>query len=219
MPSIEVIIAFTLASLLMNVSPGPSNLYVMARTIAQGMRGGMVATAGLAVGSLLHVGATVLGLAALFAYSPMLYTAVKLAGAIYLLWLGYRYWRETPNFAREADCPSRSAKSLWSIFGESVIVEATNPKTALFFIAFLPQFVVPEAGPVAVQLLILGIIVTLSGVPCDLLVALSSNRVAAWLTRNRQAQRVQQRVSGSILLGLGAWIIAEEVRSGVGSQG
>ena len=211
MPSIEILIAFTLASLLMNLSPGPSNLYVMARAIAQGTRGGMAASAGLAAGSLLHVAATVLGLAALFEYSPVLYTGVKLAGALYLLWLGYRYWTEAPLPIGEGR-PAVQAKSMWAIFGESILVEATNPKTALFFIAFLPQFVLPEAGPVALQLLILGIIVTLSGVPCDLLVALSASRVAGWLTRNGQAQRLQQRVSGSILMGMGAWIVVGELR-------
>ena len=213
MPSIEVLVAFTIASLLMNLSPGPSNLYVMARSLAQGARGGMVAAAGLAVGSLLHVAAAVLGLAALFAYSPLLYTGVKLLGAFYLLWLGYRYWVTAPARAGE-QCVTASPKSSWTIFAESILVEVTNPKTALFFIAFLPQFVVPEAGPVALQLLILGAIVTLSGLPCDLLVALSSSRVARWLLASGQAQRLQQRLSGSILAGMGGWIVAAELRDG-----
>jgi threonine/homoserine/homoserine lactone efflux protein len=99
------------------------------------------------------------------------------------------------------------------VFRESVIIELTNPKTALFFIAFLPQFVVPESGPVAQQLLILGIIVTLSGLPCDLLVAVSSSKVSDWLINQRSRQQILQRVSGSILIAMGGYIIADEVRS------
>ena len=212
MPPVEVLIAFTIASLVLNLSPGPSNLYVMARSISQGMKGGMVASLGLATGSLLHVFAAVLGLSALFQHSPALYTAVKLIGAAYLIYLGIRYWRSSDPSRIDA---SRSVpqKSWSAIFRESVIVEATNPKTALFFIALLPQFVVPEAGPVWLQLLLLGAIVTVSALPCDFAVALFSSRLAGWLNRHRQAQRIQQRFSGSLLLGIGAFLIVEEARA------
>ena len=213
MPSLEILITFTLASLVLNLSPGPSNLYVMARAIAQGTRVGVLASCGLAVGSLVHVLATVLGLSVLFTHSPMLYTAVKLLGAAYLVYLGIDYWRSAPL---TSGIPSRplAQKSAGKVFAESILVEVTNPKTALFFIAFLPQFVVPEAGPVAWQLLLLGIIVTLSGLPCDMVIALSSSKAASWLLRHPGAQRVQQRVSGTLLLGMGAWIFVEEATAG-----
>lgn len=207
MPTIEVLIAFTLAALVMNISPGPSNLYVMARSIAQGSQGGMIAALGLAVGSLVHVVATVLGLSAIFAHSPTLYTIVKLAGASYLIYLGIKYWRSKDSNP-VAELKTTKQKPLLAIFKESVIVEVTNPKTALFFIALLPQFVDPAVGPVALQLLIFGIIVTVSALPCDVLVALFSSKVAHWLTRHEKAQQIQDRVSGSILFGMGAFIIA-----------
>jgi threonine/homoserine/homoserine lactone efflux protein len=210
MPSIDILIAFTAASLLLNISPGPSNLYVMARAIAQGTRAGVVAASGLAVGSLVHVLATVLGLSVLFSHSPLLYTVVKLAGAAYLIYLGIKYWSSAP-LAGSDTAQLMKQKTLWSVFRESIIVEVTNPKTALFFIAFLPQFVVPESGPVMHQLLILGIIVTVSGLPCDLLIAASSSKVASWLVKNKNAQQIQQRFSGSILLGMGAYIVTDEV--------
>ena len=212
MPSIEVLLAFTAASLLLNISPGPSNLYVMARSISLGARGGMVATAGLAAGSLLHVVAAVLGLSVVFSHSPLLYTLIKLAGAVYLVYLGISYWRSVASSAHEKQ-QSASTGSLLAVFRQSVFVEVTNPKTALFFIAFLPQFVVPESGPVAQQLLILGIIVTLSGVPCDLLVAVSASKVSAWLVSHKRAQQVQQRMSASILFGMGCYLIADELRA------
>jgi threonine/homoserine/homoserine lactone efflux protein len=209
MPSTDVLIAFTTAALIMNLSPGPSNLYVMARAIAQGTKGGVVAAVGLAVGSLTHVIVTVLGLSVLFTHSPMLYTAVKLVGAAYLIYLGLSYWR-TRTENNNTNVTRVKEKPFLSIFKESIIVEVTNPKTALFFIALLPQFVVPESGSVSQQLLVLGIIVTLSGLPCDILVAIASSKVSNWLSRNTNAQQIQTRVSGSILLAMGTYIIADE---------
>ena len=210
MPSIEILIAFTAAALLMNISPGPSNLYVMARAIAQGTQGGIVAAMGLAVGSLVHVVATALGLSAIFAHSPTLYMMVKLVGAAYLIYLGVIYWKSKSSGGNET-VPQPKEKPLISVFQQSVIVEVTNPKTALFFIALLPQFVVPESGPVSHQLLILGIIVTISALPCDILVAVSSSKISNWLLRNERAQQIQDRISGSILFAMGAYIVSDEI--------
>lgn len=218
MPSIEILVAFTLAAILMNISPGPSNLYVMARSIAQGTQGGIIAALGLAVGSLVHVVATVLGLSAIFKHSPMLYTIIKLLGAGYLLYLGYNYWKASKEKHKETKMGKTKVKPLWTVFYESVIVEVTNPKTALFFIAFLPQFVVPESGSVATQLLILGIIVTISAIPCDLLVALFSSKVSKWIVKNEKAQVIQERVSGSILMAMGTYIIADEIKKGIANH-
>ena len=210
MPSIEILIAFTTAALLMNISPGPSNLYVMARAIAQGTRGGVVAAMGLAVGSLVHAVATALGLSAIFAHSPTLYLVVKLMGAAYLIYLGISYWKSKGSGGNDA-VQRPKEKPLLSVFKQSIIVEVTNPKTALFFIALLPQFVVPESGPVSQQLLILGIIVTISAIPCDIVVAVSSSKISTWLLRHERAQQIQDRISGSILFAMGAYIVSNEV--------
>ena len=214
MPSTEVLLAFTAAALLLNISPGPSNFYIIARSIAQGVNGGVVAAFGLAVGSMVHVVATVVGLSALFRHSPTLFTIVKLLGAAYLIYLGVIYWKSKSAGENPAN-KNTSAKSLGAVFRESIIVEVTNPKTALFFIALLPQFVAPESGPVWLQLFVLGLIVTVSALPCDLLVAVSSSKASQWISNNERAQRVQQRLSASILLGMGAFIVAEEA-GGVG---
>ena len=207
MPSLEVLIAFTAAAVVMNLSPGPSNLYVMARAIAQGVPGGLAAAAGLAVGSLVHVVAAVLGLAAIFEYSPLAYTVFKVAGAGYLVYLGIAYWRHSPEQSVQEAVPR---KPLWRVFRESVLVEASNPKTALFFLALLPQFVDPAAGPVAPQFLLLGLIVTVSAIPCDVLVAGSAAKVSRWLLQNDKAQQLQERVSGVILIAMGAVILGTE---------
>lgn len=210
MPSLEVLVSFATAALIMNLSPGPSNLYVMARTMAQGVGGGLAAVAGLAIGSLLHVAATVLGLAALLNYSPLAYALLKTAGALYLVYLGLGYLFSNPS--EENRQVKTAVKSNWKIFQESVIVEATNPKTALFFLALLPQFVNAGAGSVSLQLLILGLIVTVSAIPCDLLVTFSAHRVSRWMKSHPDAQRLQNRVSGSVLTGLGVYVLASDSR-------
>lgn len=211
MPSIEALIAFTLAAFIMNLSPGPSNLYVMARTLEQGIGGGLAAVAGLATGSLIHVLATVLGLSALIAYSPLAYSVLKIAGALYLLYLGLSILLSKDSSASlDTQASVTASKSRSKIFIESVIVEATNPKTALFFIALLPQFVNPAAGPSAPQLLLLGLIVTLSAIPCDLFVTFFTNKAATLIKENPNLQIWQDRVSGSVLTGLGAYVLFSE---------
>ncbi len=209
MPSTEILIAFTVAAVLMNLSPGPSNLYVVARSIAQGTQGGVVAALGLAVGTMLHVAATVAGISAIFSHSPTLYTIIKIAGAAYLIYLGISYWKLNSLGTDKSVVPTKK-KLLPTVFRESIIVEVTNPKTALFFIALLPQFVVPESGPVSQQLLILGIIVTVSALPCDILVAVSSSKASTWLIKHKRAQQIQERLSGTILFAMGAYIVADE---------
>jgi threonine/homoserine/homoserine lactone efflux protein len=194
---------------LLNISPGPSNLYIIARSIAQGPKGGIVAAVGLATGSMVHVVATVVGISAIFQHSPTLYTIVKLIGAAYLVYLGISYWKSSSAGNNMVATKTRQ-KPLFTVFRESIIVEVTNPKTALFFIALLPQFVVPESGPVSQQLLIFGLIVMISALPCDLLVAISSSKASDWLIKHKRAQQVQERVSGSILLGMGAYIFVDE---------
>lgn len=209
MPPVEVLLSFTLAAMLLNLSPGPSNLYVLARSLAQGPRAGFMAAAGLAMGSLVHVLATSLGLAAVFVYAPSLFTAVKLLGAAYLVYLGIRYLKSRPDLTIETASRRTQAK----IFRESFVVEVTNPKTALFFLALLPQFADASYGPLGPQLLLLGLIVTLSAIPCDLVVALGAGKVRRWLAAHPRAPLIQERVSGGILVLLAALIVGEEVHA------
>ena len=204
MPSYQTLLIFTLAAVAMNISPGPSNLYVMSRSIVQGIGAGLTATAGLATGSLFHVVVTSLGLAVVLRYSPFAFTALKLTGAAYLVYLGVKHFLAKAQPIGDSLVWPR--KPLRRIFGESCLVEILNPKTALFYLAFLPQFVDPKAGPVAPQLLLLGAIVTLTAIPCDALVALASGKAANLLRRRPIFLKVQNWVSGSVLIGLGAYV-------------
>ncbi len=150
---------------------------------------GVVSAAGLATGSLVHVVAAAYGLSVIFQVSATAYTLLKVAGAAYLIWLGIGYLRRGP-----------------STFRESALVEALNPKTALFFLALLPQFVEVAAGPVVPQVLLLGLIVTLTAIPCDLLIAFASGSLAKVLLRRPIYGRIQDWVAGSLLIALGVWV-------------
>ena len=204
MPSFETLLVFTLAALVLNVSPGPSNFYVMSRSIAQGTRYGLIAAVGLASGGLVHVAAAAFGLSALFAASPIAYTVLKLVGAGYLVYLGLRtLFGPAQGPAAPGGQLGKSPRRVWV---ESALVEILNPKVALFFLAFLPQFADPAAGPLAPQILLLGLIVSVTALPCDCLVALASGRAARLLAESRRFWRWQNRVSGAILIGVGAYV-------------
>ncbi len=208
MPGLESLAIFALAAAVMNISPGPSNLYVMSRSLAQGPRAGLVATAGLATGSLFHVCVTALGLAAILRYSPTFYAVVKLGGAAYLVFLGLRLLlSKAPDVAATAAVGYRPHLR---IFRESILVEVLNPKTALFFLAFLPQFADPAAGPLAPRLLLLGGIVTVTAIPCDAFVALAAGAAAKVMSRRPLYRRLQNWLSGSVLVGLGAYVATSE---------
>ena len=218
MPPLNDLLLFTGAAFIMNLSPGPANFYVMARTLAQGTSAGFSATAGLALGSLLHVVVTVLGLSALFSYSPTVYILLKIVGASYLIYLGLGHFGilffgeknpeelEGGETTREILVEPDTRK----IFFQSVIIEASNPKTALFFLALLPQFVVTEAGPAAPQFLFLGLIVTLSAIPCDLFVVFFADKVANLIRENRDFRDKLDKISGTILISLGAYVLLVE---------
>jgi len=204
MPSPQTLLLFTAAALAMNISPEPSNLYVLSRSLAQGTSAGLVAAAGLATGSLFHVTVTSLGLAVILQYSPIAFLVMKLAGAAYLVLLGLKMLlSKSAALSPDALTPKQP---LVRIFRQSAVVEILNPKTALFFLAFLPQFADPKAGPLAPQLLLLGFIVTLTAIPCDALVAVLAGKAADLLRRKPIFQRLQNWISGSVLVALGATI-------------
>jgi len=204
MPSPAHLALFALAALALNAAPGPSNFYVLSRSLAQGAGAGLVSALGLALGSLFHVALAVAGLAALLRYVPAAYDAIRLAGAAYLVYLGIRLLRGRDAGAEPAAVQRRP---LGRVLFDAALVEMLNPKTALFFLAFLPQFVEPAAGPAAPQLLLLGLIVTLTALPCDALVALAGGRAARLLARSAQ-RHWPRRLAGSTLIGLGLYTAA-----------
>lgn len=205
MPSLETLLLFIVTALVIHISPGPSNLYVLSRSISQGSGAGFAAAAGLALGGAVYVAAAALGLSVLFQVSATAYWTLKIVGAGYLIWLGIGAWRDALRRDGTAGPVAPLARdSRWRIFRQSVLVEVLNPKSALFYLAFLPQFVDPAVGSVTLQLLVLGALSVLLAVPCDGAVALAAGQVARLLARRPLFTRVQHGVSGTILIGLGA---------------
>jgi len=200
MPNPSHLALFALAALVMNAVPGPSNLYVLSRSLGQGPSAGLVSAVGLALGNLFHVGLAVMGLAALLRYAPGLYDAVRFLGAGYLVYLGLRMVRQGP--AQTVTTAPR--RPLARLLFDAALIEMLNPKTALFFLAFLPQFVEPARGPAALQFLLLGLIVTATALPCDMLVALAGAGLARAF-KGLGSRLWPRRLAGSTLIGLGIY--------------
>lgn len=203
MPSFELLLAFVVATGIFAYMPGPSTLYAAAQTIARGRRAGWFAALGIHLGGYVHVIAAAVGLAFLFEAVPTMYLALKLAGAAYLIWLGITMFRARRDTDGSVDAISQ--KSAKRAFWESVSVEVLNPKTAIFYVAFLPQFADPSASlPIWSQLLILGTIVNFMFSSADALCVVLADKVAAYFKSSSGANRLAQRIGGSILVGLGA---------------
>ncbi len=202
MPSLETLLAVIVATALFAYMPGPSTLYAAAQTIARGRRGGWMAALGIHLGGYVHVVAAAFGLAVLFSLVPVLYTVLKIAGAGYLIWLGIRLILS--KNAVDVHSGEFTAKSPRKAFYESMIVEVLNPKTAIFYVAFLPQFTELSAAlPVWAQLLILGTIVNVMFSSADVLCVLLADRVVTLFKESPSANRVAERIGGGLLALLG----------------
>jgi threonine/homoserine/homoserine lactone efflux protein len=192
---------FAAAALALAVVPGPAVLYIVARSVDQGRFAGLVSALGIGVGSLVHVTAATIGLSSLLASSATAFTVVKYAGAAYLILLGIHRLLTREEVAEVAARPPRG---LGMIFRDGVIVNVLNPKTALFFLAFLPQFVDPDQGAASLQILVLGLIFTVIALSSDSLWALAAGTLGAWLRRSRWYLGVKRWVTGTVLVALGA---------------
>ena len=200
MPSTEVFAAFAVASLALLVVPGPSVLYIVTRSMDQGRAAGLVSVLGIHTGSIVHVAAAALGLSAILASSALSFAVVKYAGAAYLIWLGIRTLLD-----RAEERPDVGAKghSLRRIYAQGVVVNVLNPKTALFFLAFLPQFMDVSEGSVPLQVVLLGITFILLGFVSDGTYALVSARVSRTLAAHRRSGVLRRWLPGLTLIGLG----------------
>jgi len=207
MPNASTIALFLLAATALAVVPGPAVAYIVTQSIDQGRRAGLVSALGVASGGLVHVTAATVGLSALIASSAAAFTLVKLVGAAYLIIVGIR--RILAGDA-EGDEPRALRAPLRRVYRQGVIVNVLNPKTALFFLAFLPQFVHPEHGSAVGQFATLGLVfVAMSAVYTSLL-ALAAGQISPWIRRNRSIGRWQGRVVGTIYIALGVRLAFQE---------
>ena len=190
---------FLLAALVIAAVPGPGIFYVAARTIAGGRKAGIASTFGNATGGLVHVVAGGLGVSAIILASAELFTVLKFAGALYLVWLGFRTFREA-GVAQPGPIEPVGARQA---FRNGVVVEALNPKTAAFFLAFVPQFIDPAAGHAALQFIALGLISVTLNTLADVIVVAVAATARATLSRKPALERRLRQGSGLFIAGLG----------------
>jgi threonine/homoserine/homoserine lactone efflux protein len=196
LPTLHSLALFVAAGLALNLTPGPDMLYVAARGASEGRPAGVASALGIGAGTLVHIALVAAGLAALLAAVPVAYLAIRLGGAAYLIYLGVRGLLARPATAAAPLQPA----PLGVIFRQGVITNVLNPKVALFFLAFLPQFVDPSRGNPVLQVVALGLIFNTTGTLVNLAVAIGSSRAAA---RLRSQSSWPQRVMGGIFVALG----------------
>jgi threonine/homoserine/homoserine lactone efflux protein len=206
MPEASTLALFAVAAITLLVIPGPSVLYIVTRSLDQGRSAGLASVGGIHVGTLVHVAAAAFGLSALLVSSATAYHAVRWLGAAYLIWLGLRRLlaRDEDGLGAAAGPgPGSRRVGLRRIFAQGVVVNVLNPKTALFFFAFLPQFVDTARGSVPSQVLVFGVAFVLLGLVSDGAYALLASTGAGWLRRRPGVARASRLVSGGVLISLG----------------
>ena len=196
------LILFVLAGLLLNITPGPDVLYIVARAASQGRTAGFVSALGIGAGGLLHISAAVAGVSTLMMRLPAAYEGVRWLGAAYLVYLGAR------ALLKKAKAPAAELKTfddhgLRRVFWQGFLTNALNPKVALFFVAFLPQFVDPGRGSAPVQFLVLGLIFNVNGTIVNLAYAALASSAGAWLRRHLVGRGVLDRLAGAVFIALG----------------
>jgi len=197
---VNSLVLFVMAGLALNLTPGPDLLYITARSLGQGWRAGAASAFGIAAGCLVHTAAAALGISLLLRASPVAYDAIRLAGAAYLIFLGLQALRARAGPHGLAPLP---ATPLSRVFWQGFATNVLNPKVALFFLAFLPQFADPARGSFELQVLVLGLIFIGNGLWVCLAVAWGAARATRWLRHRDAAVTRLQRASGALLVGLG----------------
>ncbi len=194
------LIVFMTATLALNLTPGPDMLYVVARSVGQGQRAGVVSALGIGGGCLAHTFAAAFGLSALLMSSAVAYDLVKYAGAVYLIYLGVRALLDKSQLLQQAELESAS---LSRIFYQGLITNVLNPKVALFFLAFLPQFAKAENGSIAWQIIFLGFLFNVSGTLVNVVVALLGGRIGRLFNRRPAFAQAQRWLTGGVFIALG----------------
>ncbi|MBV9984443.1 LysE family translocator [Bradyrhizobium sp.] len=202
MLSSQAFLLFLTAALLVAITPGPGIFYIVARTLAGGRTEGLASSVGLGLGGLVHVLGGALGVSALIMASAEAFTVLKIAGATYLIWLGVKTWGEA-HIVAPAEVPTTGARRA---LREGIVVEALNPKTAGFFLAFIPQFIDPTAG-VATQFVVLGLISVTLNTGVDLIVTHWATRARAGLAKRPTFIARTRQASGAVMCGLGATLL------------
>lgn len=197
-------LTFIGAGLALEFTPGPSMLYILGQTARHGRGHGLISLAGVLSGGVAHIVLTVFGLAALIARSAVAFSILKWIGAAYLIWLGIQSLRAPPAAEAGAAPAPAGAPNAWRAYRQGLLIDLFNPKVALFFVAFIPQFVVPGAGPVAAQLALHGVLLLALAAVCDAPLVLIGARLMRWFRGREALARWSERGLGAVFVGLGA---------------
>ncbi|HKM50202.1 MAG TPA: LysE family translocator, partial [Candidatus Bathyarchaeia archaeon] len=195
------------ATVALNLSPGPDMLYVISRTLEGGRRAGIISAFGIGIGTLVHMSVAAVGLSALLISFPLAYQTIRIIGAAYLVFLGVRIIRSNPQITERPSGREKCQTSPYAIFRQGVITNVLNPKVALFFLAFLPQFVDYSTGFFALQILFLGLVFDCSGTTWNVIIAILAGKANAILQGRPEILRIQKTLPGLILIGLGLLIL------------
>jgi threonine/homoserine/homoserine lactone efflux protein len=208
MPEPTTLLLFAGAALALLVVPGPSVIYIVTRGIHQGRAAALVSVVGVTTATLVHTVFAAAGLSAILASSSVAFSVVKYAGSAYLVYLAVRTWLDRSEEQLERPRPTADLRR---VYLEGFLVNLLNPKTALFILALLPQFVDPARGATGVQILVLGVILASLGLLSDGTYALASGSIGSWLRRRRSIAGIQRRVSAAIYaaLGIGTALVGE----------
>ncbi|MGB3221457.1 MAG: LysE family translocator, partial [Desulforhopalus sp.] len=190
------------AAIAINITPGPDMVYILSRTIAQGRRIGIASSLGVCSGSFVHIFAAAFGLSAILATSVMAFSIVKYVGAAYLICLGVKVLR-SKRISVDIPVELQEHSTFWKAFRQGALIDILNPKVAIFFMAFLPQFVRPELGHAPAQILILGFLVNLIGMVIESVLVLTAARTTIFFRNNSQFSTLLDRIFGSMLICLG----------------
>ena len=201
MISVNDFFIFAFASLMLNITPGNDMIYVATRSTSQGVKAGVVSALGIAGGCIVHLLAAVIGLSAIIANSAIAFDIIKYVGAAYLIYLGIKSFLSKQNKFNISD--KVEPKSLSQLFWQGVVTNVLNPKVALFFLAFLPQFIHPERGNASMQILLLGLWFNFSGTVVNSVVAVLFGKLGNWLADKQTFIKWQNKITGLLLVGLG----------------
>ena len=195
-------VLFLSAAIAINITPGPDMIYILSRTIAQGRKIGIASSFGVCSGALVHIFAAAFGLSAILATSAMAFSVIKYAGAAYLVYLGIQALR-SKGVSFDIPVEKQVQSTFWKAYRQGALIDILNPKVAIFFMAFLPQFVRPELGNASAQILILGLFVNLVGVIIESVLVLTAAQTTTFFRNNSHFTTLIDRILGSVLIGLG----------------
>ncbi|WP_086934239.1 LysE family translocator [Agarilytica rhodophyticola] len=207
MIAVEVLLGFITASFLLALVPGPDNIFVLTQAAVNGRVAGVFITLGLCSGLVLHTAAVALGVVAIFQSSPLAFSILKVLGAAYLLYLA---WLSFKAGKEEIDLKNSASLGLARLYLRGFIMNITNPKVAVFFLAFLPQFTNVNAGPLMPQIIFLGVIFMVVALFTFSSIAVVAGSLGGWLRRSERAQQILNRVAGVVFVGLALKLVTAE---------